>query len=158
MILPILKPEIIIFNQRKIHVCRKPGFIAWLLLGLSTIIFAEISWQLTRNLVRMIVLLFGLIMFILDGFGEWQDLLLDKDENKATIERYNWIDKLYFTAAYDSCVSMKLSDIRYIGVTVEKGLFILEKNGKIKCLSMQGFTRNELQELKKRINYFLSSN
>lgn len=125
---------------------------------MSTIIFAEIFWQLTRNLVRMIVLLLGLIMFILDAFGEWQDLLLDKDDNKATIERYNWIDKLYFKTAYDSCVSMKLSDIRYIGVTVEKGLFILEKNGNIKSLSMQGFTRNELQQLKKRINYFLSSN
>nr|XP_012150838.1 PREDICTED: uncharacterized protein LOC105663821 isoform X2 [Megachile rotundata] len=124
----------------------------------STIIFTEISWHLTRDLLYMIGLLLGQIMFILDGFGEWQDLLLDKDENKATIKRYNWIDKLYFNVTYDVCVSMKLSDIRYVGATVEMGLFILNKNGNTRSLSMQGLTRKELQLLKKRINCFLDSN
>lgn len=94
-------------------------------------------------------------MFSLDAFGEWQDLLLDKDVNNAVIRRCTWIDKLCFEATQGSCVVMKLNDVRYVGVSVGMGLFLLHKDGRRICLSMEGFARNELQNLRKNINYFL---
>lgn len=124
----------------------------------STIIFIEIFRQLSNNSLYLIVLLLGEIMFSLDTFGEWQDLLLDQDKNNAVIKKYSWTDKLCFKTAYDLDIVMKLSDIRYVGVSIDMGLFILNKNGETISLSMQGFTREELQKLRKEINYFLNVN
>ncbi|XP_043263969.1 uncharacterized protein LOC122404126 [Colletes gigas] len=152
------RPRIRILNERKIHVCRKPGFIAWSLLGLSTIIFIEIVRHLSDSFLYPISLLLGQIMFSLDAFGEWQDLLLDKDMNNVVIKKYSWTDNLYSKAFYDSCIVMKLNDIRYVGVSVNTGLFIINQNGETISLSMQGFAREELQKLKGEINHFLNVN
>ncbi|XP_076238471.1 uncharacterized protein LOC143181766 [Calliopsis andreniformis] len=152
------KPRILILNERKIHVCRKPGLLAWSLLTLSLVICIEISRHLTKNDFYSIILLFGEIMFNLEAFGEWQDLLLDKDQNNAVIEKHTWIDKLCcYKTSHGSHIVMQLTDIRHVGVSVEMGLFILHENGRTISLSMQGFTREELQKLRRKISYFLNS-
>nr|XP_033339622.1 uncharacterized protein LOC117228067 [Megalopta genalis] len=151
------KPQIISLNDRKIHVCRKPGLILLSLFSLSAAIFIEIFLPLTKNLFYRIVLLLGQIMFCLDIFGECQDLVLDKNKNNAIIRKYTWIDRLCLNRERNLCIIMKLSDIRYVGISIEMGLFILCKNGKTISLSMQGFTWKELQRLRKEINYFLDN-
>ncbi|XP_076682874.1 uncharacterized protein LOC143376433 [Andrena cerasifolii] len=149
------KPQVLCLNERKIHVSRKPGLLAWSLLSLSAIIFTEMSRRMTENVFYSIILLLGEIMFSLDAFGEWQDLLLDKDVNNVVIRRSTWIDKLCCKATQRSCVVMKLNDVRYVGVSMGMGLFILHKDGRRICLSMEGFARNELQNLRKNIDCFL---
>ncbi|XP_015436288.1 PREDICTED: uncharacterized protein LOC107191703 [Dufourea novaeangliae] len=152
------KPQIITMNERKIHVCRKPGIIALSLLNLTVIIFIEICWPITKSILHRIILFLGGIMFGLDALGEYQDLLLDTDKDTAIIKKYTWIDKLCLRSGQNMCTMMKLSDIRYVGVSIEMGLFILCKNGRTISLSMQGFTREQLQELRKEIHFFLHAN
>ncbi|XP_076280925.1 uncharacterized protein LOC143209329 [Lasioglossum baleicum] len=149
------KPRIISLDERKIHVSRKPGFIVLSLFSLSAVIFIEMCLSLTKNLFYRIILFLGQIMFCLDVFGECQDLLLDKDKNNAVIKKYTWIDKLCLNTGRSLCIAMKLSDVQYVGISIEMGLFILCKNGKTISLSMQGFTWKELQSLRRKINYFL---
>ncbi|EFN83184.1 hypothetical protein EAI_05974 [Harpegnathos saltator] len=100
-------------------------------------------------------MLLGVVMFGLDSFGEWEDLILYKQENKAIVERATWSDKLC-SGCSNEFTSMKLTDIRHVGVSSEIGLFILHKNGRIITLSMKGLTREEIQSLRKEINHFLN--
>ncbi|XP_014477971.1 PREDICTED: uncharacterized protein LOC106746193 [Dinoponera quadriceps] len=151
----ITRPEIKISNKNKLHISRRPGCIAWLLLSLSVVIFIAIFSRLTSNLYFLIILLLGEIMFVLDSFGEWEDLILYKQENKAIVERAIWSDKLC-SGYSNEFVSMKLTDIRHVGVSSEMGLFILHKNGKITTFNMRGLTREEIQNLRKEINHFLN--
>lgn len=111
--------------------------------------------RLTSNLYYLLILLLGEIMFGLDIFGEWEDLILYKQENKAIIDRAIWSDKLC-SGYSNEFTSMKLTDIRHVGVSSEMGLFILHKNGQIVTLNMRGLTRGEIQSLRKEINHFLN--
>ncbi|KYN42924.1 hypothetical protein ALC56_02728, partial [Trachymyrmex septentrionalis] len=100
-------------------------------------------------------LLLGEIMFGLDNFGEWEDLILYKDENKAVVKKSVWSDKLC-SGSSGQLSFMKLTDIQYIGVSTKMGLFILHRNGKMITLNMKGLTRKEIQDLRKEINHFLN--
>jgi len=93
-------------------------------------------------------------MFWLDNFGEWEDLILYKPENKAVVEKFVWSDKL--CSGNSEFSLMKLTDIRHVGVSTEMGLFILHRNGNIITLSMKGLTRKEIQDLRKEIDHFLN--
>jgi len=121
----------------------------------SAIIFIGIFSRLTSNVYLLIILLLGEIMFGLDSFGEWEDLILYKNENKAVVEKSVWSDKLCPGSSGELCF-MRLTDIRYIGVSTKMGLFILHRNGKMITLNMKGLTRKEIQGLRKEINYFLN--
>lgn len=94
-------------------------------------------------------------MFWLDNFGEWEDLILYKLENKAVIEKFVWSDKLCSGNSGESSL-MKLTDIRHVGISTEMGLFILHRNGNTFTLSMKGLTRKEIHNLRKEINHFLN--
>lgn len=94
-------------------------------------------------------------MFGLDSFGEWEDLILYKNENKAVVERSVWTDKLCSGNSGEFSF-MRLTDIRHIGVSTKMGLFILHRNGKMIALNMKGLTRKEVQDLRKEINHFLN--
>lgn len=107
------------------------------------------------NIYFLIILLLGEIMFGLDSFGEWEDLILYKQENKAIIEKAIWSDRLCSDNSAEIFL-MRLTDIRHVGVSTEMGLFILHKNGQTITLSMRGLTREEIQSLRKEINYFLN--
>lgn len=122
---------------------------------MSALIFTAIFSRLTSNLYFLIILLLGEIMFGLDIFGEWEDLILYKQENKAIIEKAIWSDKLC-SGHSNEFSSMKLTDIRHVGVSSKMGLFILHKNGKIVTFNMRGLTREEIQNLRKEINHFLN--
>lgn len=122
---------------------------------MSALIFIAIFKHLINNLYFLIILLLGEIMFGLDSFGEWEDLILYKQDNKAIIERAIWSDKLC-SGHSTEFISMKLTDIRHVGVSSEIGLFILHKNGKIVTFNMKGLTREEIQSLRKEINHFLN--
>lgn len=122
---------------------------------MSALIFITIFSRLISNLYFLSILLLGEIMFGLDSLGEWEDLILYKQENKAIIERAIWSDKLCSGHSNDF-ISMKLTDIRHVGISSEMGLFILHKNGKIVTLNMSGLTREEIQSLRKEINHFLN--
>ncbi|XP_012543133.1 uncharacterized protein LOC105840674 [Monomorium pharaonis] len=151
----ITKPQFRTLDINKLHVSRRPGCIAWLLLGLSAIIFIGIFSYLTSNVYLLIILLLGEIMFGLDSFGEWEDLILYKNENKAVVERSVWSDKLCLTSSGEFSY-MRLTDIRHIGVSTKMDLFILHRNGQIITLSMKGLTRKEIQDLRKEISHFLN--
>ncbi|XP_018370930.1 PREDICTED: uncharacterized protein LOC108766252 [Trachymyrmex cornetzi] len=153
--IPIAKPELKILDKNKLHISRRPGCITWLLLGLSAVIFIGIFSRLINNVYLLIILLLSEIMFGLDSFGEWEDLILYKDENKAVVEKSVWSDKLCLGSS-GQLSFMKLTDIRYIGVSTKMGLFILHRNGKMITLSMKGLTRKEIQDLRKEINHFLN--
>lgn len=124
-------------------------------LPVSTIIFIGIFSHLTSNVYFLTVLLLGEIMFGLDSFGEWEDLILYKNENKAVVEKSIWSDKLCSGSSGEFSL-MRLTDIRYVGVSTKMGLFILHNNGKMINLNMKGLTRKEIQGLRKEINYFLN--
>lgn len=94
-------------------------------------------------------------MFGLDSFGEWEDLILYKNENKAVVEKSIWSDKLCSSGSGELSF-MKLTDIRHIGVSTKMGLFILHRNGKTIALNMKGLTRKEIQSLRKEISHFLN--
>lgn len=94
-------------------------------------------------------------MFGLDSFGEWEDLILYKNENKAVVERAAWSDKLCSSNSGEFSF-MRLTDIRHIGVSTKMGLFILHRNGKIITFSMKGLTRKEIEDLRKEISHFLN--
>lgn len=93
-------------------------------------------------------------MFGLDSFGEWEDLILYKQENKAIVEKSVWSDKLCSGNSGEISL-MRLTDIRYVDIS-ELGLFIVHRNGQIITLNMRGLTRKEIQGLRKEINYFLN--
>lgn len=122
---------------------------------MSAIIFIGIFSRLTSNVYLLIILLLGEIMFGLDSFGEWEDLILYKNENKAIVERSVWSDKLC-SGSLGEFSFMRLTDIRHIGVSTEMELFILHRNGKMIALSMKGLTRKEIQNLRKEISHFLN--
>lgn len=94
-------------------------------------------------------------MFGLDSFGEWEDLILYKNENKAVIERFVWSDKLCSGSSGEFSF-MRLTDIRHIGISDKISLFILHRNGQMITLNMKGLTRKEIQDLRNEINYFLN--
>ncbi|XP_011862867.1 PREDICTED: uncharacterized protein LOC105559293 isoform X2 [Vollenhovia emeryi] len=123
--------------------------------GVSAIIFIGIFSHLTSNVYFLIILLLGEIMFGLDTLGEWEDLILYKNENKAVVERSVWSDKLCPGGSGESSL-MRLTDIRHVGVSTTMGLFILQRNGKIIALNMKGLTRKEVQDLRKEISHFLN--
>ncbi|XP_067207707.1 uncharacterized protein [Linepithema humile] len=151
----IAKPQLRVLDKNKLHVSRRPGCTAWLLLSLSAVIFVGILSHLTNNAYLLIILLLSEIMFWLDNFGEWEDLILYKPENKAVVEKFVWSDKLCSKNSGESSL-MKLTDIRHVGVSTEMGLFILHRNGNTITLSMKGLTRKEIQDLRKEINHFLN--
>lgn len=93
-------------------------------------------------------------MFGLDSFGEWEDLILYKKENKAIIAKAVWSDRLCSSNSGEISL-MKLTDIRHVGIS-EMGLFIVHRNGQTITLNMRGLTRKEIQSLRKEINYFLN--
>ncbi|KYN04459.1 hypothetical protein ALC62_04683 [Cyphomyrmex costatus] len=138
-----------IFNIYYTLIVSEPCF------AVSAIIFIGIFSRLTNNVYLLIILLLGEIMFGLDSFGEWEDLILYKDENKAVVEKSVWSDKLC-SGSSGQLSFMKLTDIRHIGVSTKMGLFILHRNGKMITLSMKGLTRKEIQDLRKEINHFLN--
>lgn len=150
------KPELKIVDKQKLHISRRPGIIAWLLLVLSLFVFIVVSSHLTDNIFVLIITILGEIMFGLDTLGEWEDLILDKEQNTATITRCTWCYKLCSRVPKKSITVMKLSDIRHVGVSTDLGLFVLYRNGKTATLTTHGLTRNEIQNLKKEINYFLN--
>ncbi|XP_025264972.1 uncharacterized protein LOC112638121 isoform X2 [Camponotus floridanus] len=121
---------------------------------LSAIIFIVICKHLTSNIYRLIILLLGDIMFGLDSFGEWEDLILYKQENKAIVEKSVWTDRICSGNSGEISL-MKLTDIRHVGIS-EIGLFIVHRNGQTITLNMRGLTREEIQNLRKEINYFLN--
>lgn len=123
--------------------------------SVSAIIFIGIFSHLTSNIYFLIILLLGEIMFGLDSFGEWEDLILYKQENKAVVEKAVWSDRLCSGNSAEISL-MRLTDIRYVGVSTEMGLFILHRSGQTITLSMRGLTREEIQSLRKEINYFLN--
>lgn len=94
-------------------------------------------------------------MFGLDSFGEWEDLILYKQDNRAVVEKSVWIDRLCCGSSGEF-FSMRLVDIRHVGISTEMGLFILHRNGDTITLSVNGLTREEMQNLKREINYFLN--
>ncbi|EZA47375.1 hypothetical protein X777_16269 [Ooceraea biroi] len=94
-------------------------------------------------------------MFGLDSFGEWEDLILYKQENRAIIEKSVWVDKLCSGGAGE-LFSMRLIDIKHVGISTEMGLSILHRNGETITLSVKGLTSTEMQDLKREINYFLN--
>jgi len=94
-------------------------------------------------------------MFGLDSFGEWEDLILYKQENRAVIEKSVWVDKLCFGSSGE-LFSMRLVDIQHVGISTEMGLFILHRNGETITLSVKGLSRRKMQDLKREINYFLN--
>ncbi|XP_029660520.1 uncharacterized protein LOC115233982 [Formica exsecta] len=151
----IAKPQLKVLDKNKLHVSRRPGCTAWLLLALSVIIFIGIFSRLTSNIYFLIILLLGEIMFGLDSFGEWEDLILYKQENKAIVQKAIWSDKLCSGNSGEISL-MRLTDIRHVGVSTDMGLFILHRNGQTITLSMRGLTRKEIQSLRKEINYFLN--
>lgn len=122
---------------------------------MSVIIFIGILSHLTNNVYILIILLLSKIIFWLDNFGEWEDLILYKPENKAVVEKFVWSDKLCSGNSGEFSL-MKLTDIRHVGVSTEMGLFILHRNGNTITLSMKGLTRKEIQNLRKEINHFLN--
>lgn len=122
---------------------------------MSAIIFIGIFSCLTSNVYLLIILLLGEIMFGLDSLGDWEDLILYKNENKAVVEKSVWIDKLCSGSSGELSL-MKLTDIRHIGVSTAMDLFILHRNGQTITLSMKGLTTEEIQDLRKEINHFLN--
>lgn len=62
-------------------------------------------------------------MFGLDSFGEWEDLILYKQDNRAVVEKSVWIDRLCCGSSGEF-FSMRLVDIRHVGISTEMGLFI----------------------------------
>lgn len=121
----------------------------------SAIIFIGVFSHLTNNVYLLIILLLSEIMFGLDSFGEWEDLILYKNENKAVVERAVWSDKLCSSNSGEFSF-MRLTDIRHIGVSTKMGLFILHRNGKIITFSMKGLTRKEIEDLRKEISHFIN--
>lgn len=123
--------------------------------SVSAVTFIAIFSRLTSNVYVLIILLLGEIMFGLDNLGEWEDLVLYKQENKAVVERSVWCDRLCFARSSDSS-TMRLTDIRHVGLSAGMDLFLLHRDGRIVTLSMKGLTREEIQGLRKEINYFLN--
>lgn len=121
----------------------------------SAIIFIGIFSRLTNNTYFLIILLLGEIMFGLDSFGEWEDLILYKQENRAVVEKSVWIDKLC-SGSSGEFFSMRIVDIQHVGVSTEMGLFMVHRNGETITLSVNGLTKKEIQDLKREINYFLN--
>lgn len=130
-------------------------YIRGLQFSVSAVIFIGIFSHLTSNIYFLIILLLGEIMFGLDSFGEWEDLILYKRENKAIVEKAVWSDRLCSGNSGEISL-MRLTDIRHVGVSSEMGLFILHRNGQTITLTMSGLTRKEIQSLRREINYFLN--
>ncbi|XP_011692371.1 PREDICTED: uncharacterized protein LOC105452712 isoform X3 [Wasmannia auropunctata] len=122
---------------------------------MSALIFIGIFSRLTSNVYLLIILLLGEIMFGLDSLGEWEDLILYKNENKAVVERSVWSDKLCLGSSGELSL-MRLTDIRHVGVTTRMSLFILHRNGQTVTFSMRGLTRKEIQGLRREISHFLN--
>ncbi|XP_046835217.1 uncharacterized protein LOC124431394 [Vespa crabro] len=152
----LTKPELKYLDKNKIHVSRRPKFLTWIIFVLYTILFIWICYHVTKNIFFLIVSILGEITFCLDALGEWEDLILNKETNKAIISRYTWSDKLCYKFLNKQSILMELDDIRYVGVSIELGLFIVHKNGNIVSINMNGLTRKEIQILRKEINYFLN--
>ncbi|XP_025602303.2 uncharacterized protein LOC112694949 [Athalia rosae] len=151
------KARLKILNHEKLRICRRPSIFAWILLGVSVFIFIGIARRLTDNVFTLMASIFGGIMFGLDTLGDWEDFVLDKKENRATFTRCNWSDKLVcWGAAERPTVVMKLSEIRHVGVSINLGLFILQRNGKTTSLSTNGLTREEIQNLRHEVHHFLN--
>ncbi|XP_015594019.1 uncharacterized protein LOC107267180 [Cephus cinctus] len=151
------KPQINIIDKQRLHVFRRPGFIAWLLLATSASIFYMVTRRLTDNILASLILLLAEITFSLDALGEWQDLVLDKEENKATVTLCSWCDKLCSKVPEKSLTVMRMSDIRHVGISTELGIFLLGFNGKILSFSTRGLSHEEAREFKKKINYYLNT-
>ncbi|KAL2738939.1 uncharacterized protein V1478_001505 [Vespula squamosa] len=151
----LTKPELTYLDKTKLHVSRRPRFLTWLIF-VYTILFIWICYHVTNNIFFLIVSILGEITFCLDAFGEWEDLILNKETNKAVISRYTWSDKLCYKFLNKQSILMELDDIRYVGVSIELGLFIVHKSGKTVSINMNGLTRKEIQILRKEINYFLN--
>lgn len=111
---------------------------------------------MTNNIFFLVISILGEITFCLDALGEWEDLILNKETNKAIISRYTWSDKLCYKFLNKQSILMELDDIRYVGVSTELGLFIVHKSGNTVTINMNGLTRKEIQILRKEINYFLN--
>lgn len=132
------------------------------MISVSVLVLIEISRRLmTENLLTSMISIFGGIMFGLDTLGDWEDLVFEKSENLATYKRRNWSDKLCLLFVRDNSAkfndaSMKLDEIRHVGVSIDLGLFVLTKNGKTTSLSTNGMTRNEIQTMRREINHFLN--
>ncbi|KAI4491000.1 hypothetical protein M0802_010576 [Mischocyttarus mexicanus] len=152
----LTRPEIKYLNKNKFHISRRPRSLTWLIFGLYTVLFIWICYHVTNNIFFLVVSILGEITFCLDTLEEWEDLILNKETNKAVISKYTWSDKLCCKFLNKQSIIMELNDIRYVGVSVELGLFIVHKSGQTVSINMNGLTHKEVQMLRKEINYFLN--
>lgn len=121
------------------------------------VLTVEITRHLTDNWLFVVSLAFGEGILAMDLMGEWEDLLLDKDNNVAIVTSCTWLDRLFSSVIKSSSLVMKLHNIVHVGLSVEKGLFMLHRNGKTACISTRGLTRDEIQEMKREVCYFLDT-
>ncbi|KAK2578143.1 hypothetical protein KPH14_001342 [Odynerus spinipes] len=152
----LTKPVLKYLDKNKLHVSRRPRFLTWLLFGLYTILFVWTCQYIMNNTFFLLISILGEITFILDALGDWEDLILNKATNKAIISKYTWTDKLCCKFANKKSITMDLNDIRYVGVSIAMGLFIVHKSGQTVFINMNGLKRKEIQTLRKEINYFLN--
>ncbi|XP_012286101.1 uncharacterized protein LOC105702815 [Orussus abietinus] len=150
------KPYLKIDKKKVLHLCRRPGFLAWFLFSLTVIVFISVLSNVTRNPFVLAALTAIEVMFGLDALGEWEDMILDMERNEAIISRCTWLNKIYSCIPVSFLRVMKLNDIRHVGATMNLGLFLLHRSGKVAFLSTYGLTYDEVQTLKKKINHFLS--
>lgn len=100
----------------------------------------------------------GEIIFGLEAFGDWEELTLDRKENLVIFSKNSWHDKLFSKNSVKYFFKSKLSDIRHVGVSQNMGLFILPRNGKVVFIGTQGLSRDDVQNIKRDINFFLNLN
>ena len=124
---------------------------------MSITVFTTIFRYLTDGVFVLTIFFLGEIVFGLDAFGEWEELILNKPQNLATLTKYSWCD-MFFSESLEKCtLRIKLSDIRHVGVSQNMGLFMLPRNGKAVTFSTRGLKRDEVQNIKRDINYFLNT-
>ena len=120
-------------------------------------VFTALLHYLSSGVFVLIIFVLGEIIFGLDAFCEWEELILDKSQNLTTFIKYSWCDKLFSKSSEKYTLKLKLSDIRHIGVSQNMGLFMLPRNGKAVTFSTRGLKRDEVQNLKRDINLFLNT-
>lgn len=124
---------------------------------MTIIVCTTLFYYLSNGVYVLIIFILGEIIFGLDAFGEREELMLDKSKNLATFTKYSWSDKLFSKSTEKYTFKMKLSDIRHVGVSQNIGLFMLPRNGKAVTFSTRGLKRDEVQNMKRDINFFLNT-
>ncbi|XP_033220707.1 uncharacterized protein LOC117175188 [Belonocnema kinseyi] len=153
---PITKPYLKI-TPDKLYVSRRPQIISCILFVFTVIICTTFFYYFLNGAFVLTIIILGEIIFGLDAFGEREEFMLEKSKNLATFTKYSWCDKLFSKSAESYTLKMKLSDIRHVGVSQNIGLFMLPRNGKAVTLSTRGLKRDEVQNIKRDINFFLNT-